>query len=369
MLFSVLIYIFVAAFIIQFFYYLFFSAFLLKKKTDKNIINNVSLPLSVVIHTKNNADLIRQNLDAFFIQTYNNFEIVVINDASIDETADLLEEFEKKYNNLKIVTVRNVEAFWANKKYALTLGIKATNNDYVVFSEINSVPKSKNWLTQIANSLKKETQIVIGHKRINYKKNSFSNLIFRFENLYNSLLNFSLTQITTPYTVEQSNYAIDKNLFFKVKGFISHIKHHNAHNDLFLKDASTLKNTTVVIHKNSFTTNKFNSSFNDWFSQKRLQYFTANHYKFKHKLYISLFIISKLLFYVLSVVNLFTNWKITLPFILFYYILLYFVSFKTCKTFKEKKLVIFTPILDFTLLSIQIIIFIVNSITKPSLWK
>jgi glycosyltransferase involved in cell wall biosynthesis len=57
-------------------------------------------------------------------QNYPNFEIVLIDDASSDSTLDILRNL-KTISNIRLVKVRNNEAFWGNKKYALTLGIKA----------------------------------------------------------------------------------------------------------------------------------------------------------------------------------------------------------------------------------------------------
>jgi len=58
-------------------------------------------------------------------QDYPDYEIILIDDASSDETLEIFEAFEKQYSNIRLVKVKNNEAFWGNKKFALTLGIKA----------------------------------------------------------------------------------------------------------------------------------------------------------------------------------------------------------------------------------------------------
>jgi hypothetical protein len=50
--------------------------------------------------------------------------VVLIDDASSDSTLDIFEDL-KNYTQYPFGKVRNNEAFWGNKKYALTLGIKA----------------------------------------------------------------------------------------------------------------------------------------------------------------------------------------------------------------------------------------------------
>ncbi len=60
--------------------------------------------VSVVIPTYNRADLLPRALDSLLKQTFQNFEIVVVNDASTDETAKLLEEYQKKSKKIKVIT-------------------------------------------------------------------------------------------------------------------------------------------------------------------------------------------------------------------------------------------------------------------------
>jgi hypothetical protein len=50
-----------------------------------------------------------------------------------------------------LVKVRNNEAFWGNKKYALTLGIKAAKNEYLLFTDADCYPNSKDWITAMSS--------------------------------------------------------------------------------------------------------------------------------------------------------------------------------------------------------------------------
>ncbi|OSY89107.1 hypothetical protein WH52_00140 [Tenacibaculum holothuriorum] len=366
MLFSVLFYALVGAFAVQLLYFLFFFLFKFNKKNENNI---EELPISVIIHTKNNADLLEQNLPNIINQNYNNFEVVIINDASIDTTSELLENLQKENNRLTIVNVENNEAFWGNKKYALTLGIKAAKNEHLVFTEIYTAPISNNWLKEIASSFNNDTQIVLGYKKLETSKIGLLNMLIRFEYLIKSILNFSLTKTSTPFTAEQTNYAFTKKTFFKVNGYINHMKVYNAQNDLFLKDAATKNNVAICTSTNSFTIDKNKDSFGEWFSKLRESALTKSLYQLKHKLYINTFNFSKFLFYTLAIANLFLNWKFTLPFIIVYYLIFVLVIFKFSKKLNEKYITIFTPLLDICLLCIQIGIFIVNSFSKPPHWK
>lgn len=52
---------------------------------------------------KNTAPYIRQCLDSVVAQTYENWELIVINDHSTDETANIVKEYEKKDSRIKLV--------------------------------------------------------------------------------------------------------------------------------------------------------------------------------------------------------------------------------------------------------------------------
>jgi len=146
---DVLLYIFVAVVSIQVFYFVFFFgkfAFLKhKKETPGNI------PVSVVICAKNEAENLKKFLPSVINQDYPNFQIVLINDASYDDTFEVMEEFANKHNNIKLVNVVNNEAFWANKKYALTLGIKAAKHNHLLFTDADCKPLSKHWITEMSS--------------------------------------------------------------------------------------------------------------------------------------------------------------------------------------------------------------------------
>ena len=64
-------------------------------------------PVSVIVSSKNQLNDLRSNLIYFLDQDYPEFEVIVINDASSDFTDDYLEELEKKYDHLKVVTKKN----------------------------------------------------------------------------------------------------------------------------------------------------------------------------------------------------------------------------------------------------------------------
>ena len=76
----------------------FFSrlAFYKPPKTERN----GDAPVSVIISARNEAENLRKNLPRFLGQNYRSFEIIVVNDHSVDETEEVLLEFQKKKSEI-----------------------------------------------------------------------------------------------------------------------------------------------------------------------------------------------------------------------------------------------------------------------------
>ena len=109
--------IFIAVVLIQFLYYVvFFGKFSFAKP---HASNQKRIPISVIVCAKNEEKNVKNFIPLLVEQNYPDFEIVVIDDASSDETLEILEAFEKQYSNIKLVKVENIEAFWGNKKFSL----------------------------------------------------------------------------------------------------------------------------------------------------------------------------------------------------------------------------------------------------------
>lgn len=368
MILTVLFYAFVVFAGIQIIYYLAFTTFLFTdKKQKKKLVKEI--PISVIICAKNEAENLQKFLPYIIEQNYSDFEIVLINDASSDETLEIMEAFQSQNSNIKIINVENIEAFWGNKKYALTLGIKAAKNEHLLFTDADCKPISKNWIAEMSKNFSQEKSIILGYGK--YKKEKFLvNLFVRFETLLTAIQYFSYAKLGSPYMAVGRNLAYKKEEFFNVKGFINHMHIRSGDDDLFIKDAANKENTIICTSKNSFTISKAPKSFKEWFRQKRRHISTANHYKLQHKFFLALFFISKVLFFVLATaLFFFYPWEIILSIVLGYYLIQFLVIGFSAKKLKEPQIIFLLPFLEIGLLLFQFSIFITNLISKPNHWK
>ncbi|MCF7567204.1 glycosyltransferase [Sabulilitoribacter arenilitoris] len=362
-------YVFIIVVFFQVIYYLLFLsqfAFLkLKKKTNKNI------PVSVIICAKNEAENLKAFLPSIIAQEYSNFEIVLINDASQDETLEIMEAFSSQHNNIKIVDVKNNEAFWGNKKYALTLGIKAAKNNYLLFTDADCSPVSKNWIKEMVSHFSHNKSIILGYGTYSKVKNSLINKLIRFETLITATQYFSFAKTGIPYMGVGRNLAYTKTEFFNARGFMSHMKIRSGDDDLFINEVANKGNTEICFSKNSFTTSIPETSFKTWFKQKRRHISTAKYYKKKHKVLLALIYLFNLLFWTLGIILLVFQfeWKLVLSLFILRLIAQYITIGFSAKKLDEKDLIIYLPFLEIFLVISQLTIFINNLISKPNHWK
>lgn len=364
-----LFYTFIVVVLFQVIYYLFILgqfAFLKQKKSALQ-----SLPVSVIICAKNEAENLKIFLPSIISQEYSTFEIVLINDASHDETLQVMETFSLQHSNIKIVDVKNNEAFWGNKKYALTLGIKAAKHNHLLFTDADCKPVSKHWITEMCSHFNTKKTIVLGYGAYLKIKNSFLNKLIRFETLITAIQYFSFAKIGIPYMGVGRNLAYTKTEFFNANGFMSHMKVRSGDDDLFINQASNTTNTSICFSKHSFTKSNPETTFNNWFKQKRRHVSTAKYYKLNHKILLVLIYLLNLLFWVLASILLVFhfNWQIVISLLLLRIIVQYFTLGFSTKKLNEEDLLILIPFLEIFLIIIQLTIFINNLISKPNHWK
>ncbi|MFC2110337.1 glycosyltransferase [Bacteroidota bacterium] len=361
-------YAFVTACTIQALYYLIYSFSFLAKQNNKT---GYLPPVSILICAKNEAENLKEILPNILNQNYeNDFELVLINDRSTDTTAEVMNSFAENNHNIKIVNIQDCENFWGNKKYALTLGIKAAKHEHLLFTDADCKPLSDTWIHEMAGNFSNENKIILGYGAYEKIKFSFLNKLIRFETLITALQYFSYAKMGNPYMGVGRNLAYTKSEFFKVNGFIKHIKIKSGDDDLFINETANKKNTTITLSQNSFTISKPKKSLQEWILQKRRHISTAKHYKAKHKVLLAGFYCSQLLFFLFSLFLLFTNFKIETVglLILLRYILFYISISLTCIKLNEKDLILVAPFTEISLIFMQFLIFIKNKISAPIHW-
>jgi glycosyltransferase involved in cell wall biosynthesis len=366
---TITFYIFIVIVAIQLFYYVGIFGKFAYAKAQKSTPKKI--PISIIVCAKNEAENVAKFVPLLIEQDYPDFELVLIDDASSDNTLDLFEAFEKQYSNVKLVKVENNEAFWGNKKFALTLGIKAAKHEYLLFTDADCRPTSKDWIREMSSQFTLHRTIVLGYGAYEKISNSFLNKIIRFETMLTAVQYFSWAKAGKPFMGVGRNLAYKREEFFNVNGFIEHMKIRSGDDDLFINQAATGKNTTICYTQESFTYSEPKLTFKDWFTQKRRHVSTSGHYKMSDKIQLGIFYVSQLLFILLSILLLAFQyqWIIVAAIVGFRYLFAWLTLGFSAVKLKEKDVMYWFPFIEIALVFTQLNVFFSNIFSKPVHWK
>ena len=327
--------------------------------------------VSVIIAAHNEYYNLMENLEPILQQDYPDFEVIVVNHASTDETKYYLEEMKTKYANLKTVQIDRDLNFFSGKKFPLSIGIKSAKNDILILTDADCMPASEKWIEHIvSNYAHDSTEVVLGYGP--YKKSSgFINILIRYDTITVAMQYLSYALAGMPYMGVGRNLSYRKSLFIRNKGFISHYKIQSGDDDLFINQVANKKNCCINISSEGFMYSEAKNNFHDWYKQKIRHLSTGKVYKGKFKFLLGLYSLSQILFFV-SFIILVVN--LNLPEIVFTVFLLrfftqFFVNKKITDKLQEGRLYLLSPILE-VLYIIILPIFTLISITRKNVsWK
>tara|TARA_R100001369_G_scaffold21881_3_gene39717 strand:+ start:24173 stop:25273 length:1101 start_codon:yes stop_codon:yes gene_type:complete len=328
-------------------------------------------PISVIICAKNEAENLKKCIPAILEQDYPEFEIILVNDASTDETLEVMEEFQKLDPRIKLVNVQNIEAFWGKKKYALTLGIKKASHSYLLFTDADCEPATNLWIAEMASNFENDKSIVLGYGGYHKKKGSFINKAIRYETFLTAIQYFSYAKWGSPYMGVGRNLAYTSQEFYNQNGYATHLHIRSGDDDLFVNQAATPDNTAITFNRSGITRSIPKETFNKWVFQKRRHISTAKYYKKKHKFLLASFYITQIAFWILLIGLLFLNiyWPLVLGILALRLIIQSIVFYKSAKKLDEMDLLWVFPFLEVFLIFTQLGIFSLNIFSKPASWK
>ncbi len=243
------------------------------------------LPISVVICAKNEGENLRKNLPTILSQQYfnehgkPNYEVIVVNDASTDDTAEVLKELEMQYDNLwDVVIPPDAVRDLKGKKFALGKGVAHAANDWLVLTDADCIPASDKWLAQMVAPLAQGKEIVAGYGGYN-KMPGLLNAFIRWETLHTFLQYSTYTLAGQPYMAVGRNMACTKAVMKKASEAEVWNALPSGDDDLLVSIAGTAENMAVVADASAFTWSDVKRTFSEWVKQKQRHLSAGKYYK------------------------------------------------------------------------------------------
>lgn len=252
---------------------------------------NFSPPVSIIVCAHDEEENLRELIPVLLEQNYPNFEVLVVNDRSNDATYEFLLRETKANPRLRMVNIEHVPAHADAKKYAITLGIKAAQQEWILLTDADCRPENKNWIRAMASQFSEETKIVIGYSPY-MTKPGFLNKFIRFESLITAIQYVSFALLKNPYMGVGRNLAYRKSFFLENKGFNNLLPITGGDDDLFVNQHATASNTGISIGADATVYSVPKTTFRDFFNQKVRHLSVGKRYRFKHRLLLGTFTLS-----------------------------------------------------------------------------
>lgn len=282
-------------------------------------------PVSIIICAKDEEENLRKFLPAILNQQYPEFEVIVVNDGSLDETAILLRDMQKQYPHLKTSFVPAGTTNLSTKKLAITLGVKAAKFDWLLFTDADCEPAGNQWIASMARNFTGKTEIVLGYGAYFHEKGIVNQLV-TFDTLYNAMLFLGFAKVGKPYMGVGRNMAYHKNIFYKNKGFASILQLRSGDDDLMINQRAYKENTSIETSKESVTWSVPKKSFSDWFYQKERHLSVSSYYNTRSRIRLAVEPIFKAMFFVFLILSIVSLHPIVSGFGVLLYLVRFFIQ-------------------------------------------
>jgi len=240
--------------------------------------------VSVVVCARNEGDNLQHYLHSLVCQNYPTFEVIVVNDASEDNTQLVLDHYQKNFRNLHITFVPADAMVRSSKKLALTLAAKASHYDYLLLTDADCRPESPDWITEMmAGFCQPETEIVLGYGGY-FEEPYRVNRLIQYDTVFCAMQYLGMAMSGHPYMGVGRNLAYRKDTFFRNRGFAGQLGQRAGDDDLFVNKVCNAANTEVVLTPKSYTWSVPKRTFEQWRIQKYRHLSVSPSYKLASKL-------------------------------------------------------------------------------------
>ncbi len=200
--------------------------------------NRNELSASVIIAARDEAANIKACLNCVLRQEEppQNYEVIVIDDRSEDETASIVRRLTKQHNNLRLLKIEDETAGISPKKRALQMGIQNSRGEIIVTTDADCFPGPQ-WLNQLMQQFAPEVGLVAGYNPYIVKKGPAQTFrkILALDYFAMAAVAAAGAGLNFPLSCSGGNLAYRKKLYEALGGFANTASMISGDDDLFLE--------------------------------------------------------------------------------------------------------------------------------------
>ncbi len=327
--------------------------------------------VSVVMVAHNEAEYLKESLPYLLEQDYPDFEVVVVDYMSQDDTHFVLRVCSENYPQLKPINFPDDVNMFRGKKYPLSIGIKSAKKDIILLTEPDCSPKEFSWIRQMVCGYMRGASLVEGCSMIR-KSKGLLNALQRYECITDTASYIGATLLGNPYTATGRNLSYRRDFFFSHGGFISHYSIADGADDLFVNQNANKGNTAVVVHPDADVLVEARTRFGHWHLDRLHRRITRHNYNWGDKFRLAMYPFAQILFYaswlVLLIMGLFP-WQLLAALmalkIVWQGAAFYFLG----KRFESNNLTFFSPLFELYFLFANTILYFSTLRKKKNRWR
>lgn len=205
--------------------------------------------LSIIVVASDNAIELRDNLPRLLEQDYPaGYEVIVVVEKNDDETDDILKHLCARYDNLYTTFIPSSSRYMSRRKLAVTVGVKAAKNEWMVLTDATCVPASALWLSHMASHCDEGTDMVTGYS--NYGDDTARHK--RFMRMHTEMYLMRETMKGTAYRTEGNNLMFRKSMFMKGRGYEGNLKYVMGEYDFLVNKYAERHRTAVEMRPDAW---------------------------------------------------------------------------------------------------------------------
>ena len=209
------------------------------EKTFREAFEGEWPALSVIVAARNEEAVIDRLLDAMAQQTYKQFELIVVDDGSTDDTAVLVEERAAGDDRIRLIRQDQ-----AGKKAAIQAALSVSAHPVCVFTDADCTP-GPDWLAAYARAHGGPgASLVVGYSPLE-GTDSWLVRFQQFDTTLNQFLAASAIGDGKAYMARGGNLSYARALHDQAGGFEGHVHHISGDDTLFIQ--AVRRQTDAVI--------------------------------------------------------------------------------------------------------------------------
>ncbi len=192
--------------------------------------------ISIIIPAYNAEKYITETINSVINQTYTDWELIIINDGSIDNTAEIVKQFCANDNRIKYYYQNN-----SGVSAARNNGLKRANGEYIVFLDSDDV-WLKEFLEKTVSFLDKNKNIGVVNTNVKFIDKDSNKLDIIYTGINSDNILNMLFFKTSNKTTGPSGTVCRTQLVKQIKGFDTNLS--NVADKMFYLDIAKI--TTIV---------------------------------------------------------------------------------------------------------------------------